>query len=196
MRKRTLHTLLGLALATSVSGLAMAQAAATEAAPAASRWLAHDRNGDDRLQRSEVQADARLAARFARMDRDGDGELAGSELMRPRMGGRHQHRGMGRGGQRGWHAARDGVRADTDRDGRISAAEWQAGFAARDLNRDGFIDQADRQLRRQQQRDKWFATADTDGDGKLSPAELEAAGQRKHGQRGDGRGPRPAPPAR
>lgn len=185
MRKRTLHTLIALALVASVSGLAMAQTPDKPSGPARTGWLAHDSNGDGRVQRSEVQDDARLSARFQRMDRDNDGVLAGNELQRPRMGGGHRHRGADRAGRRGWHGQAAGMHAhaDADRDGRISAAEWQASFAARDLNKDGFIDQADRQLRGQQQRQKWFAAADTDGDGKLSPAELEAAGKGAHGQR-------------
>lgn len=197
MRKRSLYIVLGLGMAAAASGLAMAQAPAKPAAPAPAQrsLLAHDSNGDGRLQRSEVQADARLLARFERMDRDGDGVLAGPELQGPRMRGERGRHGPHAGprghrgpGGHGWAGRQD----DANSDGRISAAEWQASFAARDLNKDGFIDQADRQLRAQQRREQWFAAADSDKDGKLSPAELEAAHKAAGLQRGD-RAPRPAP---
>ncbi len=75
---------------------------------------------------------------------------------------------------------------DSDHDGRVSSAEYQAFFQRMDVNKDGFIDQADRDARAKQRREEWFRNADTDKDGKLSPAELEAA-RAKMGTRG----PRP-----
>lgn len=192
---------LGLGLA-ATSAMAIAQAPAPSASPAPMQrgLLAHDSNGDGRLQRSEVQADARLLARFDRLDRDGDGVLAGAELQGPRLrAGQGRHPGQrgpaGMRGGAGAHAA-FGMQADSNKDGRISAAEWQAGFAAHDFNKDGFIDQADHQLRAQQWRERWFAAADTDKDGKLSPAELEAARKMDGAQRGERTERAGRPPAR
>ena len=117
------------------------------------------------------------------MDKNKDGKLSREELPRWHARGGDGHRGMGRNhrGHRG-----DGFKMmmDSDKDGRISAAEHRAFFERMDVNKDGYIDQADRQARAKQRRDEWFARADTDKDGKLSPAELEAA-RATRGQHGE-----------
>ncbi|MGE8280960.1 MAG: EF-hand domain-containing protein [Stenotrophomonas sp.] len=178
--------LLAMLLATSATGLAFAANPAPRQAPPRL-----DTNNDGQIDRQEAAAHPGLAQRFDELDKNKDGKLAREEMPSPRHGGRHgggRHGGMhgGRGGGLMLHGM------DTDNDGRISAAEYQANFARLDANKDGFIDQADRQARAEQRRAEWFAQADTDKDGKLSAAELEAA--RKNGPRGD-RGPRgPMPP--
>jgi hypothetical protein len=92
------------------------------------RLLAFDANGDGAVTRAE--AEAGRAAMFTRLDRDGDGYL--SETERAAMQ-------QGQGRQRGGGA----MRADTDRDGRISRAEMAAspirGFDRIDANRDGVL---------------------------------------------------------
>lgn len=86
-------------------------------------------------------------------------------------------------------APRDEMRADTDHDGRISRAEWDAAGSQRrsdwfdklDLNHDGFISQDEmrqaRETRHANMRghmDEKFKEADTNGDGQLSLDEVQA----------------------
>lgn len=141
-----------------------------------------DKNGDGFIDRAEAAASPRLAGKFDELDGNKDGKLARAEL--PWRG--HGHPGMGGHGR----AMLDTL--DTDKDGRISLAEAQAGdgklaerFARMDANKDGYIDRADREVHARQRRDDWFAKADTDKDGKLSKAEFDAAGSfgRGHGPR-------------
>lgn len=118
---------------------------------------------------------------FARLDRNRDGIIDFDEMRRARDR---------------WVA-----RVDTDRDGRISRAEFLSApprgeggrvsplhrarrakvFARIDMNRDGYIDAAEREasLRR------WFARRDLDGNGRLSFAEVEAARKRWLAWRGE-----------
>ncbi|EGD10620.1 putative calcium-binding protein [Xanthomonas vesicatoria ATCC 35937] len=150
-----------------------------------------DSNHDGVIDRSEAAADPKLAAQFDRLDTNKDGKLSRDE--RPR------HRGPGREGRGDWMA-----KFDTNKDGRISREEAKADpkFAARfeqmDVNKDGFVDRADRELRMQQHRDAWFAKADTDKDGKLSKAEFDAASKMRgeHGRWGQGEHGKRAMPAK
>lgn len=86
-------------------------------------------------------------------------------------------------------APRDEMRADTDHDGRVSRAEWDAAASQRrgdwfdklDLDKDGYITQEEmrqaRETRHSNMRgrmDEKFKQADTNGDGQLSLDEVQA----------------------
>lgn len=94
-------------------------------------------------------------------------------------------------------------RMDADGDGVITRAEAQARatelFAKLDVNKDGKLDKADRELMHQQRREKMFAKLDTNGDGSISKAEFMAdRGPEGRGPGGPGPdgmdGPPPPPP--
>ena len=187
--------LIATALLAITTGTALAQAVSSTApaAPVAERKPL-DANQDGVIDRSEAAAHPRLAARFDELDKNGDGKLDASEQPRAPMD-RKGHRGPGGHGQ-------PMAALDTDKDGRVSKAEADAEpkfaqrFAQMDANKDGYIDQADREAMARQQRDQWFDAADSNKDGSLSRAEFDAAQTRRmageHG-RGPGRMPAPAP---
>jgi len=106
-----------------------------------------DTNGDGMISRAEFMAQA--DARFARMDKNGDGVITADE-----MGGMAS-RGPG-GGL---------MAADTNHDGKISRAEFEAQAAAH------------------------FAKLDANGDGQISPDEMKAVMERMHEGMGGGHGP-------
>lgn len=90
---------------------------------------------------------------------------------------------------------------DANDDGIVTRAEAQAAatamFAKMDVNKDSKLDQADRELARQQRTDARFARLDTNNDGSISKAEFSAAnGPEGRGPQGgpDGDGPPPPPP--
>ena len=127
-----------------------------------------DANGDGVIDRVEAAKVPRLAEKFDQLDTNKDGKLSASE--RPqRMHGRRD------GGKRG-----DRLQAlDTDKDSRISRAEANAGnagfaqrFAEMDVNKDGYLDRADRELRMTRERVAFFGGADANKDGKLSRDEF------------------------
>jgi Ca2+-binding EF-hand superfamily protein len=163
-----------------------------------------DVNGDGKIDKTEAAASPELAKQFDTLDKNKDGVLSRDELPRPPHGDRR--RGPG---ERGHDRM---SKLDTNKDGRISAEEAKADpkfaehFAKMDLNKDGFVDKADRELGMKQHRDDWFAKADTNKDGQLSKAEFDAAKPDRpmHGPGGrdgkhgpdDRRGPgAPPPPA-
>jgi hypothetical protein len=91
---------------------------------------------------------------------------------------------------------------DTDKDGRISRAEAEAGkgkLAARfdqmDVNKDGYLDRTDMQARMEQHRADFFKGADTNKDGRVTRDEFiveqgaRSAERRQHrGQRAQAAG--------
>ncbi|MCL7714349.1 EF-hand domain-containing protein [Stenotrophomonas mori] len=181
MTSRNPLILLAVLISAGLSGSALAAAPApSKAAPARL-----DTNADGVIDRQEAAASPRLLQRFDALDRDKNGQLSAEEMPRwhARGGG---HRGMGRGAR--GHGGQGFLRMmDSDGDGRVSAAEYQAFFERMDVNKDGYIDQADREARAKERREAWFRDADTDKDGKLSPAELEAARAKAGPRTGPGR---------
>ena len=177
-------SLIAAALLAMTAGVAAAQTTTPAAAPAKAERKALDANSDGVVDRSEAAAFPRLAARFDELDRDKDGKLQAGEL--PRHGKGHHGR-FGHGPKGGFMAL------DTDKDGRISKAEAAAKprfagrFAKLDVNGDGFLDKADRELAMKKRNDAWFTEADTDKDGKLSRAEFDAAHAKRMAERGQHR---------
>lgn len=178
MTRKTLITLA--VLAAFSAGSAMAAVQASDTATRASR-VALDANGDGFVDRAEAAGKPRLAQRFAQLDRNADGRLSKEEM--PARGSHGKH-----GGGRAMME-----QVDTDKDSRISRAEANAAggklaenFARMDVNKDGYIDAADRQQRARERADAWFEAADTDGNGQISRAEYDAA-QAKRMREGAGR---------
>ncbi len=95
-----------------------------------------DTNGDGLISKAENRA--MLEARFARMDADNDGSIEAGE-----RGKKMGKRGEGRGGKRGGRGGSGMMMADTDKDGVITRAEYDAQSAQRftklDSNNDGRI---------------------------------------------------------
>lgn len=189
MRNRKPLLLLALLLSTGAAGLAMAADVPPPAGAPPRAKL--DANGDGVIDRAEAAKAPRLAAQFDTLDKNKDGKLSRDEL--PRWHGKRH--GRGPGGREEMMA-----KLDTNKDGRISREEAKADprLAARfdqmDVNKDGYLDKADRELGRKQHRDAWFAAADTNKDGQLSKAEFDAAKGPMGGPRGghrDGKPPMP-----
>lgn len=182
MNRKTLLTLAVLTAFSAGTAFAASQAP-VEGAPPAPR-VKLDVNGDGSIDRTEAAAHPRLAEKFDELDKNKDGKIAKDEM--PARG--HGEHGKGKAG----HGPRMAMQElDTNKDGRISKAEAAAGegkmkerFDTMDVNKDGYLDRADHELRSKQRTDAWFAKADTDKDGKLSRAEVDAAkperGERPH----------------
>lgn len=185
----TRKTLLMLAVLTALSaGTAFAATAPASDSQHASRAKL-DSNGDGSIDRSEAARHPRLAGKFDELDKNKDGKLAKEEMPR-RHGG-----GFGKNGH-GQHGMM--MKLDTDKDGRISRAESATGqgklashFDKMDVNKDGYLDRSDREVRAKQRTDEWFAKVDTDKDGKLSRAEVDASRAQRMEHRGP-RGPMPS----
>lgn len=178
---KKLH-ILTLAVATAlVSTLAFAQTAAP-------RMQARiDANGDGVITKEEAAKFPRFAEKFAQLDKNKDGKLVRDEMP--------MHRAGMRGRTDGKRGHEGGLRAmDADGDGRISRTEMQAGkngmdarFARMDVNKDGYIDKADRQARMAERRAECFGKADADKNGQLSRAEFDKLGEACGHGRGGGR---------
>ncbi|HWS77451.1 MAG TPA: hypothetical protein VN205_03635 [Thermomonas sp.] len=180
--------------------IALASAAAfaqtTTTAPAAGKpRMQLDANKDGVIDRAEAAKSPKLAGKFDQFDTNKDGKLGADE--RPQMRGM-RHAG-GKGGMHGRMMA-----ADTDKDGRISRAEANAAqskagerFEQMDINKDGYLDRADRQARVAQRRGECFAKADADKNGQLSRAEFdrmgEACGMMRGGKHLPRNNPNPGP---
>ncbi|MCP1471546.1 Ca2+-binding EF-hand superfamily protein [Sphingobium sp. OAS761] len=84
------------------------------------------------------------------------------------------------------------MRADTDKDGKISKAEMtaalEARFAKMDVDRDGQLTAKDRDLMRKQRMDTRFAAMDSDKNGQISKAEFTAAHEARAEKREEMRG--------
>ena len=178
--------LIATALLVATAGAALAQSApqATTPKPPAHRF---DANGDGVIERAEAAAFPHLASRFDTLDANKDGKLERAEMPRPP----HRGRDGGRRGPGGHGGEGHGLAgADKDNDGRVSRAEATAAAAERfermDVNKDGFVDRADREQASQQRREARFKAIDGNGDGTLSRAEYDAAHARHGGDR-DGR---------
>ncbi len=174
-----LHTkrmrLLALALAAAtLSTAALAQQGV--AASGKAQRMNIDVNNDGFIDRAEAGRHERLAGKFDQLDKNGDGRLSADE--RPQRMGKHGRRGMG-----GHHGAM--MKADADKDGRISRAEAAADpkLAARfnemDGNRDGFLDRADWDAKARERKEAWFTAADSNRDGRLSKAEMDASSAKR-----------------
>lgn len=92
----------------------------------------HDANGDGAVTREELEL-----RHFERLDADGDGLLTEEDFA-----ARHAQMAV----------ALLARRADDDRDGAVTAAEWDAWFAAHDANSDGRLDETDREAMRERHR--------------------------------------------
>ena len=175
---KKLHILALAITAVLASSFAVAQTATPATGVKAAPRI--DANGDGVIDRAEAAKMPRLAEKFDQLDANKDGKLSASE--RPQR--MHGQRG---GGKRG-----DRMQAlDTDKDGRISRDEANAGkggfaqrFADMDVNKDGYLDRADMQARATQRRGECFAAADADKNGQLSRAEFDKMGEACGSMRG------------
>ncbi|NNC59144.1 MAG: hypothetical protein HKO05_04030 [Erythrobacter sp.] len=137
------------------------------------RFAKMDANGDGVL--NTADREARLAERFARMDADSNGAITQAEFMAAaeargemrkerrearaeKRGGDRMMRRGGRGGRHG-HGMMMMKKADTNQDGQITKAEFQAAALAR------------------------FDKADADGNGTLTAEERRAAHKAMRAQR-------------
>lgn len=159
---------------------------------AKARFNQTDTNGDGELTADELQAaaDAKREARFDRMverlDTDGNGAISAEEME------------AGKGKMRG-KFGRDHARGDSDKQGRDhdkrgdgkrgddARSEGKRGDDERGMKRDG----EQRETRRGQMFDQFFALVDTDGNGTLSQEEFDSAKSRLEARRG-GAAPAPA----
>ncbi|HEV7289291.1 hypothetical protein [Sphingomonas sp.] len=115
-----------------------------------------DTNGDGMISKAENRA--MVEARFARMDADKD-DMAEAGEGRKGWGKRGEGRGGKAKGMRGGRGGGAGMMmADTNKDGAISKAEFDAQsaqrFAKLDINSDGKIDATEMQAQREKARDK------------------------------------------
>ncbi len=115
---------------------------------------------------TRADALARADTRFAEIDTDRDGKISAVErdaIPAPRRGPVAEG-AEGRGGHGGMGGARGIGRADTDRDGFVTRAEFAAQAAAmfdrQDLNKDGKVDAAERATLREQRRERRGDRAD------------------------------------
>lgn len=138
-----------------------------------------DANSDGAIDRAEAAKHPRLAERFDQLDANKDGRLSADERpMRKMMRGKRGHRGMGMK-----------MQIDADKDGRISRTEaakqprLTERFAQMDVNKDGFLDRADREARMTARRAEWFTTTDVNRDGQISRAEYDAAHAKRMAER-------------
>jgi len=155
MKKPMIVTLLA-SSALTFAGLALAEPPHGDRDRGAAMLEKLDQNGDGNISRDEISASH--AERFASSDADGDGIVTRAEF--------DSHRQAMREERRARRADRQFGRLDSNGDGQISAAEYEAVHAARMEAR--------------------FTKIDADGDGVISESERDAmkSHHRKHGRRG------------
>ncbi|OYX51989.1 MAG: hypothetical protein B7Y97_03785 [Sphingomonas sp. 32-66-10] len=114
-----------------------------------------DTNGDGLISKAENRA--MVEARFARMDADKDGTVEAGEGRKGMGKGKWKRGGEGRGPGGPGGPAMAMKKADTNGDGAISKAEFDAmsaqRFAKLDTNKDGKIDATEMQAQRDKARD-------------------------------------------
>lgn len=133
-----------------------------------------DTNRDGQISVDEAMATAKN--RFAKADANGDGKISEQEAMAMRQQRRDRMLalrggpdGGSNGGPGGWHRGGRGrggtgmmlARLDTDRDGKLTRAEYDAPFDRFDTNRDGTVDTTEIQAARQMMRQLRDAPAGT-----------------------------------
>lgn len=172
------HTLIAAALMVAVGGIAIAAPQANEKP---SRGMKLDANGDGAIDKAEAARHPRLAERFATLDKDGDGRLTAAE--RPQWKARG-----GRGHKRGMHGGIE--RMDTDNDGRVSRAEFDAAKAAREARMAQFADKHPEKAARWAGRRKDgarhgldFVAVDANRDGYIVRSEVRGWHERMRPQR-------------
>ncbi|HEX4341236.1 MAG TPA: hypothetical protein VH062_35245 [Polyangiaceae bacterium] len=160
--KHVRFTVLSTLAALTLSALpAMADAGAAKGPEARfEKLVAHaDKNGDGKLQVTELSA--RMEKRLGKADTDGDGVITSTEYTARVEAVREARK----------------ARMDTDHDGKISDAErtaaresrTKAHFARMDKNNDGQVEPSEAGARRWER----IAPADTDKSGAVSLAEME-----------------------
>lgn len=130
-----------------------------------------DANGDGVIDRAEAARAPRMAERFSALDRNGDGRLTADERPKGKMHGRHKghHGGL--------------KRLDSDKDGRISRAEFDAGQATRATKMAQRGDKHRKHAGMMQHPPMDFAAIDANRDGYLVGSELRAHHERMRPQR-------------
>lgn len=131
---------------------------------------------------SVAEMKQRTAERFKALDANGDGSVTKAEMGSARgkwAGKRGEHAGHGRGELFG--------RADTDKNGVVTRAEFDAAIAQHSAHggggRHAMMSDADRKARA----GEMFKRFDADGNGSISKAEAEAARARFQQRRGEAR---------
>lgn len=174
--------LIGAGLAAAlVGGFAVAQTAMGPGGPPhGMKWA--DANEDGVITRAEAANAA--TSHFDKIDANKDGKVTRDEMIAAReahRGAMRAHfgdRGDGPRGHRGrHHGGPDGpggpggmlAHLDTDRDGKISRAEFDTPFERMDTNRDGFVDGTERQAMMQALRAEFGRNGDR-WNGKAPPA--------------------------
>lgn len=187
-----MKTLITAALLGTIAAGGIAYAQTTPPPAPMAKPLKGDANSDGRVTRAEFLKQAET--RFARLDVNRDGTLTREEARAGhRMGGKRGPGAAGRygavaqdgtppapgmGGQRMGGGRRGGgmMRLDTDGDGRVTRAEFDAQsgamFARMDTNRDGTVDKAE--MAALPGGGRMATRADRDGSGTLTRAEYDA----------------------